>query len=111
MLIDDMLLKLLTDNQILEDRIMEHINVLTRVSEDNRLRMKTELRVEVKEEIQPSEGHLTTHIESLEISVDYLDNKTLIFHHDIVATSIPIQEDSIVAHNHPSFDFYYYDLS
>lgn len=53
-LIDDILQKLLADNQVREDRIMAHIDALNHVSEESRLRMKTELKTKVKEEIQAS---------------------------------------------------------
>lgn len=58
-LIGDMLQRFLVD-QDREDQIMAHIVGLFHVSEDNRLRMKTELMVEVKEEIQAFEGCLAT---------------------------------------------------
>lgn len=50
-LIDDMLQKLLADNQVMEDGIMARVDAFAHVSEESRLRMKVELKVEVKEEI------------------------------------------------------------
>lgn len=81
-LIGDVLQRFLID-QDREDQIMAHIIAFSHVSEDNRLRMKIELMVEIKEEIQAFEGCLATQIEALKGSIDYLSINNFIFHNDI----------------------------
>ncbi|KAL5054383.1 hypothetical protein RYX36_035065 [Vicia faba] len=67
-LLDDMLQKLLADNHVMEDVIIAHINVNTRDSEDNRSMIKAE----VKEDIQGANGCMTTQIQALKTTIDYL---------------------------------------
>lgn len=83
---------------------MARIDVLTLVGEENRVKMK--------EEIQDPEGRLATQIEVLKASTDYLGNNNFILHHDIIAASVPIPEDTVTATTppSPSSDFFLYDL-
>lgn len=67
------------DNHVRKDQIMVHINRLAHVSEESILRMKTELKVEIKEEIQAFEGCMITRIEELKSSIDYLGSNNFIF--------------------------------
>lgn len=110
-LIGDMLQKLLGDNQVREDRITECIDAFAHVSKESSLRMKTELMVDVKEDIQASKGCMNTQIKALKSSIDYLCNNNFIFHHDTTAISIPVLENTIVDALPPSFDFFYDNLS
>lgn len=83
---------------------MARIDVLAHVSEESRLRMNIELKVEVKEEIQASGGCLVTHIEAFKSSVNYLGSSNFIFHHDTVAVSISVPEHIVVPPPPPSTD-------
>lgn len=73
--------------------------------------METELKAEVKEEIQALEGRLVTQTKALKSSIDYLNSNDLVFHHDTNATSIPVSEDTIVAPPPPSSNLFFYALS
>lgn len=85
--------------------------MLAHVSEESRLWMKDELKVEVKEEIQASEGRLVTHIEALRSSFYYLGSNNFILHHDIATTSILAPNNIVVPPLPPSSNFFFYVLS
>lgn len=83
---------------------MARIDVLAHVSEESRLRINIELKVEVKEELQASGGCLVTRIEALKSSVNYLGSNNFIFHQDTVVVSISVPEDIVVPPPPPSTD-------
>ncbi|CAI8592039.1 unnamed protein product [Vicia faba] len=83
-LLDVMPQKLLVDISIREDRIMACIDAMAHGSEDNKSRMRENLRAEVKYEILVVEGRMITQIEALKTSVDYLGGNNFIFHHSFV---------------------------
>lgn len=73
--------------------------------------MKSELKVEIKEEIRDLEGRLVSWIEALKSSIDYLGSNNFIFHHDTDVTSITIPEDAVVTRPPPSTNFFPNTLS
>ncbi|KAL5078236.1 hypothetical protein RYX36_017220, partial [Vicia faba] len=95
--LDELVGKLLSDNQIIEERIMAQIDSLARDSEGIQVQLKTKLKVELKKEIQASEGRMDAHIESLNASVYYMSSNNHIFYADstnvVANVTIPIIYD------------------
>lgn len=89
---------------------MARIDVISHVSKESGVKMKIELRVEVKEDIQASKGRMVTKIEALKSYVDYLGSNNFIFHHDTSVTSIHVPKDTVVAPPPPSSDFFCDDI-
>lgn len=88
-LLDDMLQKLLADNHIREDCIMEHMDMLANVREEKWLN--------VKEDILASKERLASQIEAMNNSYDYLGGNNFIFHHITAEVSILVSENLVVA--------------
>ncbi|CAI8606177.1 unnamed protein product [Vicia faba] len=97
--------RILADNQVREEYIMEKIDNLAKESEESWVELKSDLKVEIKAEIRASEARVTPQVESVRIVVDYLGRTNVILDigpFDIdTYTTLPISDVTIVV---PSSD-------
>ncbi|KAL5056643.1 hypothetical protein RYX36_037325 [Vicia faba] len=102
-LIDDYLYKLLVDNHIREDPIMARIDYVARETEDSRVQLKADLRVDLKDEICAYEGHMAAQIESVKAFIDYLNSNNFIIYIDstdhVAYMFVPVPHDRTAPHS------------